>query len=58
MGHDAISFYFVCPLLDGLPGAERRPGLRAIGMVISITLRDVEGCNEVGFSPDARKCAA
>ena len=39
-GREEIRHYAVCPLPEGLPDAQRWPKLKAIGMVISDTMRD------------------
>ncbi len=39
----------ICPVPDDLPDRSRWAGLKAIGMVISNTLRDGKECNEVRY---------
>ena len=48
-GREESRYYYVCPVPDDLPDRARWPGLKAIGMVISITMRDGEECNEVRY---------
>lgn len=48
-GREETRYYFVCPVPDNLPDGSRWPGLKAIGMVISTTIRDGEECNEVRY---------
>ena len=48
-GREESRYYYVCPVPDDLPDRARWPGLKAIGMVISITMRDGEESNEVRY---------
>ena len=48
-GREETRSYFVCPVPDHLPDGSRWPGLKAIGLVISTTIRDGEECNEVRY---------
>ena len=48
-GREERRYYYVCPVPDDLPDRARWPGLKAIGMVISITMRDGEESNEVRY---------
>ena len=48
-GREESRYYYVCPVPDDLPDRARWPGLKAIGMVISITIRDGEESNEVRY---------
>ena len=46
-GREETRRYYICPVPDGLPDAARWPGLKAIGMVFSTTIRDGKECDEV-----------
>ena len=46
-GREENRYYFLCLLPDDLPDRERWPGLEAIGIAISDTIRDGKQCNEV-----------
>ena len=48
-GREATRYYHICPVPDDLPDRARWPGLQAIGVVISTTLRDDRECNEVRY---------
>jgi predicted transposase YbfD/YdcC len=48
-GRQETRDYYICPVPVGLPDAARWPGLKAIGMVISSTIRDGKECNEVRY---------
>jgi predicted transposase YbfD/YdcC len=48
-GRKETRCYYICRLPDHLPDAERWPGLKAIGMVFSTTIRDGKECNEVRY---------
>ena len=48
-GREATRYYHICPVPDDLPDRARWPGLKAIGIVISTTLRDGKECNEVRY---------
>jgi predicted transposase YbfD/YdcC len=48
-GREETRAYCICPVPDDLPDASRWPGLKAIGIVISTTMRDGEECNEVRY---------
>ena len=39
----------MCPVPDHLPDGSRWPGLKAIGLVVSTTIRAGEECNEVRY---------
>lgn len=42
-------YYFLCPVPDDLPDRDRWPGLKAIGIAISDTIRDGKQCNEIRY---------
>ena len=50
-GHGRSEFrnYYICPVPDNLPDRSRWPGLKAIGVAISNTLRDGKESNEVRY---------
>ena len=48
-GREETRYYCVCPVPEGLPDSSRWPGLKAIGMVTSATMRDGKECNEVRY---------
>ena len=48
-GREEARYYYVCPVPDDLPDRARWPGLQAIGIAISTTLRDGKECNEVRY---------
>jgi len=50
-GHGRVEnrYYFLCPVPPDLPDCDRWPGLKAIGIAISDTLRDGKQCNEVRY---------
>jgi predicted transposase YbfD/YdcC len=48
-GREERRAYCICPVPDDLPDASRWPGLKAIGIAISTTMRDGEECNEVRY---------
>jgi predicted transposase YbfD/YdcC len=48
-GREETRYYYICPVPDDLPDRSRWPGLKAIGMVISTTIRDGKECNEVRY---------
>ena len=48
-GREETRYYFICPVPGDLPDGSRWPGLKAIGIVISTTLRDGKECNEVRY---------
>jgi predicted transposase YbfD/YdcC len=48
-GREETRYYYLCPVPDDLPDRTRWPGLKAIGIVISTTLRDGKECNEVRY---------
>lgn len=50
--------HFVCAVPDDLPDRERWPGLKAIGMVISDTLRDGKRCYEERYYILSKKLSA
>jgi predicted transposase YbfD/YdcC len=57
-GREETRCYFVCPVPDDLPDASRWPGLKAIGAVISTTIRDGKECNEVRYYILSKQLAA
>lgn len=48
-GREETRYYFLCPVPADLPDRERWPGLEAIGMAITDTIRDGKQCNEVRY---------
>jgi predicted transposase YbfD/YdcC len=48
-GREETRYYYLCSVPDALPDGARWPGLKAIGIVISTTLRDGKECNEVRY---------
>jgi predicted transposase YbfD/YdcC len=48
-GREETRAYCICPVPDDLPDASRWPGLKAIGIAISTTMRNGEECNEVRY---------
>ena len=48
-GREETRYYCVCPVPEGLPDRARWPGLKAIGMVTSTTMRDGKESNEVRY---------
>jgi predicted transposase YbfD/YdcC len=46
-GRKETRYYYICPVPDDLPDRARWPGLKAIGIAISTTMRDGKECNEV-----------
>ena len=48
-GREERRAYCICGVPDDLPDASRWPGLKAIGIAISTTMRDGEECNEVRY---------
>src|SRR3984957_9511210 len=48
-GREETRYYFICPVPDDLPDRSRWPGLKAIGIVISTTIRDGKESNEVRY---------
>ena len=48
-GREETRYYYICPVPDDLPDRSRWPGLKAIGMALSTTMRDGEECNEVRY---------
>lgn len=48
-GREATRYYHICRVPDDLPDHARWPGLKAIGIVISTTLRGGKECNEVRY---------
>jgi predicted transposase YbfD/YdcC len=48
-GREETRCYYVCPLPEHLPDAERWPGLKGIGMVFSTTVRNGKECDEVRY---------
>jgi predicted transposase YbfD/YdcC len=48
-GREEARAYFVCPVPEDLPDHLRWPGLKAIGLVISATIRNGHECNEVRY---------
>ncbi len=48
-GRQESRYYYICPVPEDLPDRKRWPGLRAIGMVVSITVRDGKECTEVRY---------
>jgi predicted transposase YbfD/YdcC len=48
-GREETRYYYICRVPDDVPEAARWPGLKAIGMVISCTIRDGKECNEVRY---------
>jgi predicted transposase YbfD/YdcC len=48
-GREERRDYFICPVPEDLPDASRWKGLKAIGMVVSNTLRNGKDCNEVRY---------
>ncbi len=48
-GRQESRYYYVCPVPEDLPDRKRWPGLRAIGMVVSITVREGKECTEVRY---------
>ena len=49
VGREETRYYFLCPVPADLPDRERWPGLEAIGMAITDTIRDGKQCNEVRY---------
>lgn len=48
-GREEERFYFICPVPDDLPDADRWKQLKAIGIAISHTKRDGKDCGEVRY---------
>ena len=48
-GREEERHYCICPVPEDLPDRTRWPGLKAIGLAISSTLRDGKPCNEVRY---------
>ena len=48
-GREETRYYSICPLPDDLPDAARWPGLKAIGIATSTTMREGKECNEVRY---------
>jgi predicted transposase YbfD/YdcC len=48
-GREETRWYYVCRVPADLADAARWPGLKAIGMVISSTIRDGKECNETRY---------
>ena len=48
-GREETRYYCVCPVPEDLPDRARWPGLKAIGMVTSTTMRNGRECNEVRY---------
>ncbi len=42
-------YHYICPVAGDVPDRKRWPGLRAIGMVVSLTVRDGKECTEVRY---------
>lgn len=57
-GRDETRWYYVCPVPAELPGRDRWPGLKAIGVAISSTQRDGKDCNEVRYYILSRQMSA
>lgn len=57
-GRDEQRYYYLCPVPEDLPDRARWPGLKAIGVAISSTLRDGKECNEVRYYILSRYVAA
>ena len=48
-GREETRYYYICPVPDDLPDRARWLGLKAIGIVISTTMRDGKECNAVRY---------
>lgn len=48
-GREETRYYYLCPVPEDLPDRARWPGLKAIGIAISATVRDGKECNEVRY---------
>ncbi|QDU45228.1 Transposase DDE domain protein [Symmachiella dynata] len=48
-GREEIRDYIICPVPEGLPDRARWPGLKAIGIAMSNTLRDGKECYEARY---------
>ena len=56
-GRKEARWHYVCPVPRDLPDRERWPGLEAIGMVISNTIRDRKECVDIRYYILSKKLA-
>ncbi len=47
-GQQDTRYDYICPVPEDVPDRKRWLALRAIGMVVSLTVRDGKECTEVG----------
>jgi predicted transposase YbfD/YdcC len=57
-GREEMREYYVCDVPRALPDRERWPGLKAIGWVISDTIRDGHRCHEMRYYILSKKLSA
>jgi predicted transposase YbfD/YdcC len=56
-GRKEARWHYVCPVPRDLPNRDRWPGLKAIGMVISNTIRDGKECVDIRYYILSKKLA-
>ena len=56
-GRKEARWHYVCPVPRDLPDRQRWPGLKAIGMVISNTIRDGQECVDIRYYILSKKLA-